>query len=83
LFKIVHRRAGDGAGLVNPETMIDTQGPHDLGRFRINDFPLTGPNSRHGRDREVSNIGTAQSPDDRPERSSEFLEPRAPGAHRP
>ncbi|RED12248.1 peptidoglycan D,D-transpeptidase FtsI family protein [Pontivivens insulae] len=62
-------------GLVNPETMIDTRGPLQWGRFRIRDFHNYGPELSVTEVMEhSSNIGTARiALDIGIERHQEFL----------
>ena len=61
VFKIFPVAQALELGLVNPDTMIDTQGPLTWGRFRITDFRSYGPRQSttdvivHS-----SNIGTAR-----------------------
>jgi cell division protein FtsI (penicillin-binding protein 3) len=61
VFKIFPIAQALELGLVNPDTMIDTQGPLTWGRFRITDFRSYGPRQSttdvivHS-----SNIGTAR-----------------------
>jgi len=61
VFKIFAVAQAMELGLVNPNTMIDTQGPLTWGRFRIRDFHDYGP-SLNTTDVivESSNIGTAR-----------------------
>ena len=60
-FKILAVSQALDLGLVNPETMIDTQGPLRWGRFNINDFHSYGPqNSVTDVIVKSSNVGTAR-----------------------
>ncbi|MEM9786181.1 MAG: penicillin-binding protein 2, partial [Pseudomonadota bacterium] len=60
-FKIFTVAQAMELGLVNPNTMIDTQGPLSWGRFRIRDFKDYGPElSVTDVIVESSNIGTAR-----------------------
>ncbi len=60
-FKIFAVAQAMELGLVNPNTMIDTQGPLTWGRFRIRDFHDYGPElSATDVIVESSNIGTAR-----------------------
>ena len=60
-FKILAISQALDLGLVNPETMIDTQGPLRWGRFNINDFHSYGPqNSVTDVIVKSSNVGTAR-----------------------
>ena len=60
-FKIFAVAQAMELGLVNPNTMIDTQGPLTWGRFRIRDFHDYGPElSTTDVIVESSNIGTAR-----------------------
>ncbi len=60
-FKIFTVAQAMELGLVNPNTMIDTQGPLTWGRFRIRDFKDYGPElSVTDVIVESSNIGTAR-----------------------
>jgi cell division protein FtsI (penicillin-binding protein 3) len=60
VFKIFAVAQALELGLVNAETMIDTQGPMTWGRFRINDFHNYGPQlSTTDVIVKSSNIGTA------------------------
>jgi cell division protein FtsI (penicillin-binding protein 3) len=61
VFKIFPIAQALELGLVNPDTMIDTQGPLTWGRFRITDFRSYGP--RQSTTEVIvhsSNIGTAR-----------------------
>ena len=61
VFKIFTVAQAMELGLVNPDTMIDTQGPLTWGRFRIRDFHDYGPRlSTTDVIVESSNIGTAR-----------------------
>ncbi len=61
VFKIFAVAQAMELGLVNPDTMIDTQGPLTWGRFRINDFHSYGPiNSVTDVIAKSSNVGTAR-----------------------
>jgi cell division protein FtsI (penicillin-binding protein 3) len=61
VFKIFTVAQAMELGLVNPNTMIDTQGPLTWGRFRIRDFHDYGPElSTTDVIVESSNIGTAR-----------------------
>ncbi|WP_108814678.1 peptidoglycan D,D-transpeptidase FtsI family protein [Loktanella sp. Alg231-35] len=61
VFKIFAVAQAMELGLVNPNTMIDTQGPLTWGRFRIRDFHDYGPElSTTDVIVESSNIGTAR-----------------------
>ncbi|SFS14510.1 peptidoglycan D,D-transpeptidase FtsI family protein [Yoonia litorea] len=61
VFKIFTVAQAMELGLVNPDTMIDTQGPLTWGRFRIRDFHDYGPRlSATDVIVESSNIGTAR-----------------------
>ena len=61
VFKIFATAQAMDLGLVNPNTMIDTQGPLTWGRFRIRDFHDYGPElSTTDVIVESSNIGTAR-----------------------
>ncbi len=61
VFKIFTTAQAMELGLVNPNTMIDTQGPLTWGRFRIRDFHDYGPElSTTDVIVESSNIGTAR-----------------------
>ena len=61
VFKIFSVAQAMELGLVNPNTMIDTQGPLTWGRFRIRDFHDYGPElSTTDVIVESSNIGTAR-----------------------
>lgn len=61
VFKIFTTAQAMELGLVNPNTMIDTQGPLTWGRFRIRDFHDYGPKlSTTDVIVESSNIGTAR-----------------------
>ncbi len=61
VFKIFTVAQAMELGLVNPNTMIDTQGPMSWGRFRIRDFKDYGPElSTTDVIVESSNIGTAR-----------------------
>ena len=61
VFKIFTVAQAMELGLVNPDTMIDTQGPLTWGRFRIRDFRDHGPQlSVTDVIVESSNIGTAR-----------------------
>jgi cell division protein FtsI (penicillin-binding protein 3) len=60
VFKIFAVAQAMELGLVNPQTMIDTQGPMFWGRFRINDFHSYGPeNTVTDVIVKSSNVGTA------------------------
>ena len=60
-FKIFAVAQAMELGLVNPDTMIDTQGPLAWGRFRIRDFHDYGPRlSTTDVIVESSNVGTAR-----------------------
>lgn len=60
-FKIFTVAQAMELGLINPNTMIDTQGPLTWGRFRIRDFHDYGPElSATDVIVESSNIGTAR-----------------------
>lgn len=60
-FKIFAVAQAMDLGLINPNTMIDTQGPLTWGRFRIRDFHDYGPElSATDVIVESSNIGTAR-----------------------
>ncbi|WP_341365558.1 penicillin-binding protein 2 [Yoonia sp. BS5-3] len=60
-FKIFAVAQAMELGLINPNTMIDTQGPLTWGRFRIRDFHDYGPElSATDVIVESSNIGTAR-----------------------
>ncbi|TNC73883.1 penicillin-binding protein 2 [Rubellimicrobium roseum] len=60
VFKIFTVAQALDLGLLNPETMIDTQGPMTWGRFRINDFHYYGAeNTVTDVIVKSSNIGTA------------------------
>lgn len=60
VFKIFPVAQAMELGLINPQTMIDTQGPMIWGRFRINDFHSYGPrNTATDVIVKSSNIGTA------------------------
>ncbi|MEM8538611.1 MAG: penicillin-binding protein 2 [Pseudomonadota bacterium] len=61
VFKIFTTAQALELGLINPNTMIDTQGPLTWGRFRIRDFKDYGPElSTTDVIVESSNIGTAR-----------------------
>ncbi len=61
VFKIFTVAQAMELGLINPNTMIDTQGPLTWGRFRIRDFHDYGPElSTTDVIVESSNIGTAR-----------------------
>ncbi len=61
VFKIFAVAQAMELGLINPNTMIDTQGPLTWGRFRIRDFHDYGPRlSATDVIVESSNIGTAR-----------------------
>ncbi|MEO1640418.1 MAG: penicillin-binding protein 2 [Pseudomonadota bacterium] len=61
VFKIFTTAQAMELGLINPNTMIDTQGPLTWGRFRIRDFKDYGPElSTTDVIVESSNIGTAR-----------------------
>ena len=61
VFKIFTTAQAMELGLVNPSTMIDTQGPLTWGRFRIRDFHDYGPElSTTDVIVKSSNIGTAR-----------------------
>jgi cell division protein FtsI (penicillin-binding protein 3) len=61
VFKIFAVAQAMELGLVNPDTLIDTQGPLTWGRFRINDFHSYGPiNSVTDVIAKSSNVGTAR-----------------------
>jgi len=61
VFKIFTTAQAMELGLVNPNTMIDTQGPLTWGRFRIRDFRNYGPElSTTDVIVKSSNIGTAR-----------------------
>ncbi|EBA12793.1 peptidoglycan D,D-transpeptidase FtsI family protein [Roseobacter sp. CCS2] len=61
VFKIFTTAQAMELGLVNPNTMIDTQGPLTWGRFRIRDFRDYGPElSTTDVIVKSSNIGTAR-----------------------
>ena len=49
VFKIFTTAQAMELGLVNPNTMIDTQGPLTWGRFRIRDFHDYGARTQHNR----------------------------------
>ncbi|MBL4813054.1 MAG: penicillin-binding protein 2 [Rhodobacteraceae bacterium] len=60
VFKVFAAAQALDLGLVNPSTMIDTQGPIRWGRHRINDFHPLGPTlSTTDVIVESSNVGTA------------------------
>jgi cell division protein FtsI (penicillin-binding protein 3) len=61
VFKIFTTAQAMELGLVNPDTLIDTQGPLTWGRFRIRDFRNYGPElSTTDVIVKSSNIGTAR-----------------------